>query len=303
MRKILPLITTLGILTVAVTGCAAQSTPVPVISSGPASDLVKASGEFGDAPRIDFPTPLHTETTECTVLIEGEGPTLVDGQAARIAFSLRNATTGEEIEEAGFTTEPLTIALAEQTLALPGFVDGLTCASEGSRVAIAIAPNDGFGQNAPGLSADDSLVVVADVIQAFAPRAEGTPQIARDGFPSVVLAPDGRPGITVPKTDPFDTLQVSLLRAGNGKLLEEGDNVIVHFTAVAWNDNRVLDSTWSKGFPALVPMGDGPVPGFSAALDGQRVGSQVIAVIPPEDESGSPAESTRVYVIDILGAY
>lgn len=47
--------------------------------------------------------------------------------------------------------------------------------------------------------------------------------------------------------------------------------------------------------------------GFKKALEGQKVGSQVLAVIPPAEgygaqaQSGIPANSTLVFVIDILG--
>jgi peptidylprolyl isomerase len=50
------------------------------------------------------------------------------------------------------------------------------------------------------------------------------------------------------------------------------------------------------------------VPGFAKALIGQRVGSQVIAVIPPKDgyptgqaPTTVPDGSTMVFVFDILG--
>jgi len=48
--------------------------------------------------------------------------------------------------------------------------------------------------------------------------------------------------------------------------------------------------------------------GFLKAVEGQKIGSQVVAVIPPAEgygdtEQGSiPAGSTLVFVIDILGA-
>ena len=49
------------------------------------------------------------------------------------------------------------------------------------------------------------------------------------------------------------------------------------------------------------------VPGFAQALEGQTVGSQIHAVIPPElgygaEGSGTiPGDATLVFVIDILG--
>jgi FKBP-type peptidyl-prolyl cis-trans isomerase len=307
VRRTFALITTIGVLGAALTGCAGTASS-PAVASGKASELVEAPGEFGELPRIDFPTPLHAETTQCSVLIEGDGPHLVDGQSASVAFSMRNATTGEVLQEAGYENDPLMLTLSDEVLALPGLVEGLTCASEGSRVAIVIPPEDGFApQNNPQLSEDDSLVIVADIVKSYLPRADGVPQLGRDGFPAVVLAPDGRPGITVPKGDPFDTLETSVLRAGDGEVVQEDDTVVVHYTGVLWDDNSVFDSTWSKGTPVGFELPDGTVPGFADAVIGQTVGSQVIAIVPPDQgygEEGSgavPPGATLVFVIDILG--
>jgi len=50
------------------------------------------------------------------------------------------------------------------------------------------------------------------------------------------------------------------------------------------------------------------ISGFLKAVEGQKIGSQVIAIIPPAEgygdtEQGSiPPGSTLVFVIDILGA-
>ena len=47
--------------------------------------------------------------------------------------------------------------------------------------------------------------------------------------------------------------------------------------------------------------------GFVTALAGQRVGSQVLAVLPPSEAYGAtgsgsvPANATLVFVVDILG--
>ena len=191
---------------------------------------------------------------------------------------------------------------------------GLTCAREGSRVAVVVPEEDGFGPDGNpslGVEPGDSLVFVMDVERAFPTRATGAVRLTRDGFPAVVLAPDGRPGITVPKADPFENTEVEVLKEGSGPVVESGDQVVVQYTGVTWADNEVFDSTWANGSPTVLTVAEGEgsqvIPGFAQAVIGQKVGSQVGVVIPPVDgygdeASGSiPANSTLFFVIDILG--
>lgn len=304
MRLPLALMATATALAVTLTGCTAPA-PEPEATAGASSDLIEVTGEFGEAPRVDFPTPLTPETTQCTEVIEGNGELLVAGQQALVGLAVYNGATGEEIQAPqGFGDEEgLPVLLGENTL--PGLRKGLSCASEGSRVVAVVPPADAFGEegNASfGIGADDSLVVVFDVKRAFLPRANGTPQLTRDGFPAVVLAPDGRPGITVPDEDPFESTEVELLKQGRGEEVESGDQVVVHYTGVNWEDGTVLEgSTWVQGGPAAIVVGDDAAaqgsPSFAGSLEGVTVGSQVgIAV--PADEAGNPA---AFYVVDILG--
>lgn len=302
MRVPLALMATATALAVTLTGCTAPA-PEPEATAGASSDLVEVGGDFGERPRVDFPTPVTPETTQCTEVIAGDGERLVEGQQALVGLAVYNGATGEDIQVIGFDDdEPVPVLLGANTL--PGLSKGLSCASEGSRVVVVVPPDDAFGEegNASlGIGAEDSLVVVFDVHEAFLARANGTPQVTRDGFPAVVTAPDGRPGITVPDEEPFDTTEVEVLKQGHGEEVESGDQVLVHYTGVGWEDGTVLDSTWQQGGPTAIVVGEDAAaqgsPAFAESLEGLTVGSQVgIAV--PADEAGSPA---AFYVVDILG--
>ncbi|MGR0219123.1 FKBP-type peptidyl-prolyl cis-trans isomerase [Agromyces sp. ZXT2-6] len=311
MRLPLALLATATAVAVTLTGCTAA--PEPEATSGASSDLIEVEGDFGDEPRVDFPTPVSPSETQCTEVIEGDGDRLVAGQQALVGLAVYNGSTGEELTVGGFgEEEPVPILLGGG--GIPGFAKGLSCAREGSRVAVVVPPADAFGEAGNeqlGIGPEDSLVAVFDVQRAFLRKADGAPQLSRDGFPAVVTAPDGRPGITVPDTEPFETTEVEVLKAGSGDVVEDGDQVVVHYTGVLWSDNEVFDSTWENGGPTafVVAEGEGSqvVPGFSEAIIGQTVGSQVGVVIAPEDgygdteQPGIPAGSTLFFVIDILG--
>ncbi|MEO3885229.1 FKBP-type peptidyl-prolyl cis-trans isomerase [Nonomuraea sp. B5E05] len=119
-----------------------------------------------------------------------------------------------------------------------------------------------------------------------------------------------RPTIVFPAGKPVDELQVDEPAAGEGERLRPGDVAIVQYTAHVWNgrDNRLVDSSFTRGTPAAFPVGH-LLPGLERALRGRRVGSRVIAAIPPGDGFGAnpprgiAADEELLYVVDILGAH
>lgn len=320
MRKAFATIATAGLLIAALTACAGPGTndadcDAPV-KEGAASKLVKVEGDFGSKPKVDFPTPLKAKTTERSEIIAGEGDGLVTGQKVKIDLSVYNGTTGKVIEESKYDGSTLAgFVLNDKTI--KGLSQGLTCAQVGSRQAVAVAPKDAFGPQGGneqiGVKKNDTLVFVLDVVKAYKTRADGASQPAKAGMPAVVLAKNGTPGITVPAAKAPTKLEVAVLKKGTGKTVKEGDPVTVHYTGVIWDTKKVFDSSWESGEPAEFAAADGSttqggvIPGFAKALIGQTVGSQVIAVIPPDQGYGDeasetiPAGSTLIFVVDILG--
>lgn len=119
-----------------------------------------------------------------------------------------------------------------------------------------------------------------------------------------------RPTIVFPDGKPMAGLQVDELARGKGETLAPDDVAIVQYTAHVWNgrDNRLVDSSFNRGIPAAFPVGE-LLPGLERALRGRRVGSRVIAAIPPENGFGANppqgvgAGEELFYVVDILGAH
>ncbi len=98
-----------------------------------------------------------------------------------------------------------------------------------------------------------------------------------------------------------------MLKKGDGPVVGEGADVVVHYTGINWNTGVIFDSSWENGSPATFNT-RGVIGGFTAALEGQTVGSQVLVVIPPDQgygAAGSPPDiggtDTIVFVVDILG--
>ena len=287
----------------AVPACATEASP------GATSRLVSSSTPLGTAPAATFPTPLLTKQTEVSALLPGKGAPLNGRQEIVTALTVLNGATGAVIEQAGYGNTARASFVIDQ-LPLPGLRKGLLCATVGSRVAVTIPAGEGYPAASlpPGLTKDDSIVVVVDILDAYLDRANGTPQMMAAGLPAVVLDPNGIPGISVPKTNPPTELRVADLRTGSGATIKTDDKVVLNYTGVLWSTGKVFDSSWTKGKPVTLTANPASViEGFATAIIGRKVGSQVIAIVPPKLGYGDtaqgaiPAGSTLVFVIDILG--
>jgi len=301
-------VTLIAALSACSPGSGASADCTPRAETGSATEAMTITGGFGSAAKVVIPAPLTTSTTQREIITQGTGPVATSGQTVTIDFSIYDGSTGTALQESTFDgTTTLPVVLTD-TVTIPGFVKALECLPAGSRVVAAIAPEDAFGaagNTQAGIGPDTTIVLVADVISIALAKANGADQPATDGFPSVVLDDKGVPGITIPKTDAPTDFKVAVLKKGDGAVVAKGASVTVHYTGALWSDNSIFDSSWTKGTPVTFSL-DQVVPGFSQAIEGQTVGSQVIAIIPPDlgygdQASGAiPAGSTLVFVIDIL---
>ena len=315
VRKISALIATVGVMA-AVTACTGPSTYTgcAIYDSGDSSSVIDAPGEFGSDPQTDFPTPIISYASEAEEVIAGSGERLTAGQPARVELSIFNGTTGEAIQSTEHNGQGIISMVGESTL--PAVGTALECAKVGSRLVLAASAQDAHNSTEIpqiNVAADDSFVFVIDVLDAYPAKANGAPQLPKPGDPAVVLAPNGAPGITIPKSgsssaDAPQELVVSLLKSGNGATLEAGDQAVLHYTGVLWDNNEVFDSSWANGSAVAFELSEGKlIDGFLQSMVGQQVGSQVLVVIPPElgyGDAGSgavPAGATLVFVVDVLG--
>ena len=319
MPRILPVLT-VAALAVALVGCAAgDAEPDPTddptsdarecAAAGPLSDSVSVSGEFGAVPTVTFDAPLEPETTERTVVSEGDGDPAAYGAVATVDYSFFNGTTGDVIESTNFTPGEEAIFVLDEAQLLPGLLKTVECTPVGSRVVGVVPASDAFGDQGLAdfdIAAGDSLVFVVDVVDA-ATRAWGEPQDAPEGFPTVELDDEGAPTVTVP--DDYElptTSQSATLLEGDGREVQATDQVYIQYYGLDAETGDVFDQTWDG-----TPYGgsaSGFITGFTNALVGQKVGSQFIVVIPPGEaygEAGTDHElagKTLIFVVDVLAA-
>ena len=302
MRRLLPLLAPLAAPALLVAACGGAQAPD---SSDPTSALeaVSVAGAAGAEPTVEFDAPLEATSSEHKVLAEGDGEPVTAGQQVSARLVTVNGETGEEVESSYGDEEPVGFPMDPQQIN-PALYDAVLDVPVGSRVLV-VVPSE--SEDGP------STVVVLDVLEArtLPTRATGTPVPPAAGLPTVALAENGAPTITVPATDPPAELIIQPLIKGTGPAVEQGQTITVHYTGVKWAGGQVFDSSWQKGSPARFPIGTGQViPGWDAGLVGQTVGSQVLLVIPPAQgygaegapDAGISGTDTLVFVVDILDA-
>jgi FKBP-type peptidyl-prolyl cis-trans isomerase len=115
------------------------------------------------------------------------------------------------------------------------------------------------------------------------------------------------PSVTIPKEKPDSSLAVKTLIQGNGAKIAKTDSFVSNFSLYLWSGttHKLLDSTYSTNPEALPAT---LLPGIQSAVVGKKVGSRVLAVIPPKEGYGTTGNSqlgvsgsdTLVFVMDLI---
>lgn len=348
MRKSVSLVVLAAASVLLLTACAgggdskAKSTPKASSSTSATSDLgcsldsgaatkaVKITGKQGSAPTISVPKGTTAAKEQRSIVTKGDGKTPKAGTWVVGGLAAYDATTGKLISSAygwGAQKGLLTVLIGNPQM-VPGLTHAFGCAPVGSRVVYAAPAKVAFGSaenvsnnfSDGSVKATDSVVFVADVLETIKNTSDGVAQPAKAGFPTVKLASDGAPTVTIPKgaAAPKAT-EVETLKKGSGATVKSGDQVIVQYQGTEWKSGKVFDETWGD---AHAQQGSAPaansaaqfatgdvVKGFSKALVGQTVGSQVVVVMtpadgyannPPTGQSIITKTSNLVFVVDIL---
>jgi hypothetical protein len=303
VRKTSAALAALSLAAIALTGCSAPSSfdgeaCDRAASTSGVDDAVTVDGDFGISPDVELFTPLHAEKTSFTDLSTGEGTPLTSAQQLMVVdIALYDGTTGDQIIATEFDGDLTRMSNIDSwTQQIPGIGTVLECATAGTRVLAAIAPED-FGDAALSgfnLAEDTTVVAVIDVLDTKLARATGALQFNdAAGAPTVVRAPDGRPGIIIPDSEaPTEQVEQVLIK-GDGEEVTADTAVWVNYTAVAWDTKDVVSTTWDSN-----PVTDlaQAAPSVGEALVGHTVGSQLLVVVPATEASAAVA-----YAVDILG--
>ena len=118
------------------------------------------------------------------------------------------------------------------------------------------------------------------------------------------------PAVSIPKLKANNNLTVKTVIQGTGPTVTKSDAMAANFVLYFWDgtSNSLKANTFTSN-PTVI--GGTMLPGLETALIGQKVGSRVLAVIPPADGYGTAGNSqlgitgttTLVFVIDVIKSY
>jgi FKBP-type peptidyl-prolyl cis-trans isomerase len=135
------------------------------------------------------------------------------------------------------------------------------------------------------------------------------------GDPNTAVTVSGafghQPTVTIPAQKASGRLSIKTPIVGKGQPLPSGDAILGNFAVYLWSGttHKQLQSTFTST-PAMLPPQLG-LPGLVTALRGKKMGSRVVAVLPPKYGYGthgnpnigvSPTDTT-VWVVDLIEAF
>lgn len=266
--------------------------------SGKTSEAVEVTGDFGKEQKATFEAPLKATGMQRTVLDEGDGDAVEEGTKVNVLLTVLSGKTGKALGSEN-TEFP-----AGEAQVPDAFRAGVECSPIGTRTVVTVPAKDVYGAQgnpAAGIEADDTMVIVTDVIDVVKPPELPETSEWKDA-PEVTFDKAGKPTLKL-TGKPAGELMLKVLEEGDGEVVKSGDSVTVDYQGTSWDTKEIFDQSYGKA-PATFPT-DGVVPGFGAALVGQKAGSKVLVTIPPkygygEDPKGHQlGGQTLVFVIDI----
>ena len=306
-------------------------------SSGDTSDATKtsldtlkgvsASGDLGSKPKVTFDTPLEMTDGAYATLQQGDGASVEDGQRLCVQTIAYNATTGEELGSTWESGPDCAVTVNSTTLnenyykLLKGaklgttFAFGVVDSSTSSGSSSSAGSSSG---SSSGVSTGSNYLYIITLVSASKDYDKATGDKVTDipaDLPKVTLDGNGKPSIDMNGYQGSDKLVVQTLIKGKGDKVTDKQTVKVKYSG--WLlDGTQFDSSWERSGSDSTLEADtysggqhSVITGWQQGLVGQTVGSQVLLVIPPDlgyggNAQGSiPANSTLVFVVDILAAY
>ena len=218
-------------------------TPKPVKPSSN-FDKVTVSGAYGKEPKVEVDKPWAIDKTRTKVLDSSNGAVVKQNQTVEVNYYGVNGRSGKMFDESFSAGRSIAFNLGQ---VVPGFSKGLVGQRQGSRVLVAMPGSDGYdtsgGNPQAGIEVGDTLIFVVDLVGVQLGGPEGEKVTPKAGLPTVTEK-DGRPEITIPKTDPPAQLQVQPLIKGKGKEVGQNDTITFDYRWVRWSDGKLLEESY-----------------------------------------------------------
>jgi len=173
---------------------------------------------------------------------------------------------------------------------------------------LAAACGDSDSDEGTETATSDAAPEVSEATQTTAAADDGVAGQAAD-YASTVGEP-GKPTITLAETNPGPpgALLVEDVITTDGRAVNAGDVVEVHYVGITLSTGVQFDASWDRGQSFFSPIGVGNlIPGWDIGIVGMTEGSRRLLVIPSDMAYGDrgagpdigPGE-TLVFVVDLL---
>jgi FKBP-type peptidyl-prolyl cis-trans isomerase len=274
-------------------------------------------GSFGSQPSLRFDSPVKVTKVHTDVIEKGDGNEIKQGGKALLNMYIANGKTGKKAVSTYDQGQPLNATMDESQF-FPPLVKALDGVSTGTRLAFADTVKDLYGASGAaqlGLKASDSLVFIVDVMSVeptkVLDKPEGTEVDPPKDAPKIVTKDGKIQGFDFTKSPkPGKKLVVIPLVKGTGDPIKGAKIVKINYVGQVFGKAKPFENSFTKPEPATFVIGGGQlIPGWDKALQGQRVGSRIMLIVPPDEgygKKGNPqigvaGKSTLVFVMDILG--
>lgn len=130
-------------------------------------ELPKATGDFGQAPELTYPTPTAPAGLHVTTLLEGNGQLINAGDTITVNYH-GEIWNGGVFDSSYFRGSPIDFQIGVG-MVIAGWDEAIVGKTVGSRLLISIPPEKGYGTRGvpqAGIGGDDTLVFVVDIISA-----------------------------------------------------------------------------------------------------------------------------------------
>ena len=273
--------------------------------SGDTMQGVSASGKLGRKPDISFKTPFKVENQTHQVIQNGDGEVIRDGDRVCTRSLALDAKTGKVINSTWDQSSPeCSIVISKKSI--PAYYDTFKGLKVNSTVAVGI-DESGSGSSKATESYIMALTFVSRSKNLTRAQGQKVTDLPSD-LPKISLDDKGKPSLDLNGYQPKGGLVVQPLIKGKGAKVGQHQSVSANYTGWLASDGKQFDSSWDRGQASDFSL-DQVVKGWQQGLAGQTVGSQVLLVVPPDLGYGSqqqqkiPANSTLIFVVDILAAY
>jgi peptidylprolyl isomerase len=179
---------------------------------------------------------------------------------------------------------------------------------------VASTPDDAYGTQGAaqiGIKGGDSLVMVADILSTDPTKILSGPSGATHALPTTAprirSSGDDLTGLDFAGLSKPTKPAVISLREGTGPAIESPDRIAADYIGQVWGAKEPFNNTYGKE-PARFSIGlGGLIKAWDKGLPGLKEGARVMLICPPDvaygtdAKPGIPANSTLVFVIDVLG--